>query len=585
MRRPKLLRRILPVFILTPLVSILLIGSFASRSARARLQAQSETDLRARAQLLLAAADRLDDSAALDRLCKEMGERTGARLTLARADGRPIADSLSDPAELASIANHPDVTAARGESFGASIGFDYDLGVEVLRVAVVSGPDGSAIARVSIPTTEFERFAGFVWRRWALAAIVAAAASGLVGALFLRRVSGRIEGLRSGADRFADGDLDRPIAIPLESELGALAEALNRMAVRWRDRLADLSERSDQQEAVLTSMVEGVIAVDDRGRLIRMNEAAARLLGLDGPVVAGRAIEEVVRHYELQRFILRAGADETPIEDEIVLHAESARQFRVCGARLRDREGRGIGALVVMDDVTRLRRLENLRREFVANVSHELKTPITSIKGYVETLLDGTLEDAEQTRRFLSVVARQSDRLHSIVEDLLSLSRIEQGVERRQIELKSGSVVEVLQSAVQACARTAEARRITIDCQAARDLKARINPTMLEQAVVNLIDNAIKFSDEEGVVRIEAEREGREVWIRVVDRGCGIPPEHLERVFERFYRVDKARSRKQGGTGLGLSIVKHIAAAHGGRVSVESEPGKGSRFTIHLPAG
>jgi len=233
--------------------------------------------------------------------------------------------------------------------------------------------------------------------------------------------------------------------------------------------------------------------------------------------------------------------------------------------------------------VTRLRRLENVRRDFVANVSHELKTPITAIRGFVETLLDGAIDSKEDARRFLEIIIRQSERLQSIIEDLLSLSRIEQESEKGGIELQEGPVRSVLLSAIQSCEPTAQQKSVELQLVCDDALRSRLNAPLLEQAVVNLIDNAVKYSPENSVVLVQAMSRGDQVVIEVRDQGRGIAREHLPRVFERFYRVDKARSRKQGGTGLGLAIVKHIAQAHGGRVTVESEPGSGSTFRLHLP--
>ncbi len=230
-----------------------------------------------------------------------------------------------------------------------------------------------------------------------------------------------------------------------------------------------------------------------------------------------------------------------------------------------------------------LMRLESMRKDFVANVSHELMTPITSIKGFVETLRDGAVADPERTKEFLSIIARHADRLSTIVEDLLSLSRLEQGVEKGQIKFEKANLRQVLNEAVSLCEQRAREKDIAIELEIREDVVMDVNAPLLEEAVTNLIDNAIKYSERKKTVSVRAGKEGDSVVIKIIDRGCGISPEHLPRIFERFYRVDKARSREMGGTGLGLSIVKHIVSAHGGHVHVESEPGKGSTFSIYLP--
>jgi two-component system phosphate regulon sensor histidine kinase PhoR len=262
---------------------------------------------------------------------------------------------------------------------------------------------------------------------------------------------------------------------------------------------------------------------------------------------------------------------------------ESGRSFTLHGAGLTDARGRRTGAVIVLNDMTRIRRLEAIRRDFVANVSHELKTPVTSIQGFVEALVEGGVKEPPQVERYLSIIAKHASRLNSIIDDLLTLSRLEEAGERRALRFDVGPLKPVLEEAIALSGVKADEKRIAIDLACDDDLEARINPPLLEQAVINLIDNAVKYSPEGSRIRVEAHQDQTQASIAVADEGCGIPPEHLPRIFERFYVVDKSRSRKLGGTGLGLAIVKHIAQAHGGRVAVTSTPGKGSTFTIHLP--
>lgn len=274
-------------------------------------------------------------------------------------------------------------------------------------------------------------------------------------------------------------------------------------------------------------------------------------------------------------------ASRKPAENDIVFRQPDERILQVRGTMLPDSHERGFGAVFVLNDVTRLRRLENMRRDFAANVSHELKTPITSIKGFIETILDGaSMDDA---RRFMDIIARQADRLDAIIDDLLALSRIEKEAEASDIVLAPSRLKEILLGAANDCQLRADERRIKVEIRCLDEINARVNALLLQQAVRNLLENAVKYSDDGGEIHVIGERTTEEVRVSVVDFGCGIAPEHHARLFERFYRVDKARSRKLGGTGLGLAIVKHIVLAHRGRVTVESAPGKGSKFTIHLP--
>lgn len=418
-----------------------------------------------------------------------------------------------------------------------------------------------------------------------LSGLFAFTAAVLAGGVITRQLAREVEGIRVGAQRFADGELSHQIPLHDSAELGGLARSLNRMAHRLSETVATLTEQTREQQAVLSSMMEGVLAIDNEGRIISLNEAAAKLMGVDPQRALDKRITEVIRNTQLQQFVARTLASSGPVEADIMLPRAGEEAFlQAHGTLLRDAADRAIGALVVVNDVTRLRRLENMRRDFVANVSHELKTPITSIKGFIETLRDGAITDGEKVEDFLAIIVRQADRLNAIIEDLLRLSRIEQDQDRGLIELVPYELQKVLNAAVVDCQRQATDKQIHVEVRCDDDLTAHLNPQLLEQAVVNLLDNAIKYSEGEGIVLIEAERRAGEVHVNVSDQGPGIAQEHLNRLFERFYRVDKARSRKLGGTGLGLAIVKHIAQAHRGRVTVSSELGEGSTFTISFPA-
>jgi two-component system phosphate regulon sensor histidine kinase PhoR len=420
-----------------------------------------------------------------------------------------------------------------------------------------------------------------------VAAAALALAVGGVGAwLATNRIEAPLAELKAGAQRLAEGDLSSRLA-PSE-DVGGVAEALNEMAARLNRRIRDITQDRNQQEAILASMSEGVLAVDEHERLLSLNRAAGAMLGLDPDGAAGRTIREVVRHPGLQRFVDRALASDGTVEQDLTFRDDGdERMLQARGTALLSMTGknRRIGAVIVLNDVTRIRRLETLRRDFVANVSHELKTPITSIKGFVETLQDGAIEERKEAARFLGIIARHADRLTAIIEDLLLLSRIEQERENGKLALQVLPVASAVGAAAQACEIRASERQIEIRVDCPPDLEARINRQLLEQALTNLIDNAIKYTDARDTsIEVSAQREtGGGVAIRVRDHGRGIAAHHIPRLFERFYRVDKGRSRAQGGTGLGLAIVKHIVQTHRGRIDVQSAPGQGSTFAIHLP--
>lgn len=415
---------------------------------------------------------------------------------------------------------------------------------------------------------------------------------GIYGLLLVRR-GRQLARLRDGAERFATGELNWRLPVEGPPDLARLAEALNRMAGQLDERLRHLAGQRNEMMAVLASMVEGVLVVDLDERMTSLNAAAAQLLDIDAVSAIGRDVVEVVRNTTLCELVARTlGGDQT-VSAEIALLPTAdgddampavPRCLQAQGAALRDAWGERIGGLIVLHDVTRLRQLERVRRDFVANVSHEIRTPISVIKAAAETLLDHSSDLDEDRQRFIQVVGRQADRLQALAEDLLSLARIEQAQEAQKLALTDSPLLPVLAAAVEACRLKAEPKSVRVELRCGPDVHAAIHPGLLEQAVVNLLDNAVKYSPENRTVTLLAERRGGQVVLEVRDQGIGIEAEFLPRLFERFYRTDRARSRASGGTGLGLAIVKHVAQAHNGQVSVQSTPGQGSVFRIHLPA-
>lgn len=407
-------------------------------------------------------------------------------------------------------------------------------------------------------------------------------------------ISRSIRTLNQGAQRFAQGDLSRRVEVTGPLQLAGLAESLNQMAGQLNVRLSTVVQQRNELGALLSSMVEGVVAVNREQRILSLNRAASEMLQLDPRQTIGRSIQEVIRNSTMQELVRRSLNEDAPVQGELTLQVngngndqhtqDQQRHIEFQSAQLHDARDKRIGMVIVLHDVTQLRKLESVRRDFVANVSHEVKTPVSAIKASVETLLDDQTHDPQQIHHFMKIIQRQADRLAAIVEDLLSLARIEQDTATIYADLETAELLPVLAAACETCQAGADARRMQLHLTCPPDLHARINPPLLEQAVVNLVDNAIKYSPEGKPVYIEAHAQDREVVVIVRDEGRGIEPAHLPRIFERFYRTDRARSRQMGGTGLGLSIVKHIAQAHGGRVSVDSRIGVGSRFTIHLQA-
>ncbi len=589
MHRKRILWQLYPAFLLVSIFLLLAVTWYSSRAFRTFYLNETVADLEARALIFEHHVEEpltQDDWTAVDELCKLLGRESATRLTVILPTGVVVGDSDEDPARMENHSDRPEIiTAATTGETGSSIRYSSTLGTRMMYVAIPIPGTGSpaAVVRASVPLGSLDSALNGIYGKVVFGGLVIALVVAVVSFVITRRITRPLEELKRGAERFAEGDLATPLAVPDSEEIGSLAKALNRMAVQLDERLAGMIRQKNEQDAVLASMVESVLAVDSEERVISLNHAAAKLFDVDQDASHGRPLQEIIRNPELQKLAGDTLRSVEPIEGEMTIYDPEERFLQIHGTVLRDSRGDNIGALLVLNDITRLRRLERVRRDFVANVSHELKTPITTIKGFVETLLSGAVNSQEETKRFLEITAKNTDRLDTIIEDLLALSRLEQDTDKDDGLFEARKISEVLRPAVDACRPRAKSRSIDIEVQCDDNLACEINPRLLEQAVVNLIDNAIKYSEPGGVVAVTARKSDTNVVISVEDHGCGIEKRHLPRLFERFYRTDRARSREMGGTGLGLAIVKHIAIIHGGRVGVESVVGKGSVFTIYLP--
>jgi two-component system phosphate regulon sensor histidine kinase PhoR len=414
--------------------------------------------------------------------------------------------------------------------------------------------------------------------------IIIALLVSIVCLLISRRISHPIKNMRQGAERYAQGDLSHRLQPPDTIELAALAEAMNQMAHELEGRIQTVISQRNASQAVLSSMVEGVIALNSQEQIMDINAAATRLLKRSGENLEGRSIQEIMRNRDLHRMVQITLVDGTNTEGDITLYQNGQQILYIHCTPLVDAGGNRMGILLVMNDVTQLRRLENMRSDFAANVSHEIKTPLTAIQGFVETLAHGSVGNPEEAQRFLGIIQKHVSRLTTIIDDLMQLSRLEQDHDTYRPKYSRTLVVEVIRSAIQLCGNAAKKKEITVTIEADKQLTVNMDADLIEQALVNLLDNAIKYSPTESDITIGAHKVDHTIDIWIKDQGIGIPQKHQPRLFERFYRVDKARSRNMGGTGLGLAIVKHIIQSHRGWATVQSVQGKGSTFTLHLPA-
>ncbi len=513
----------------------------------------------------------------------EVSRRAGVRTTIVRPDGTVLADSERDPALMDNHRDRAEIVEAMEKGSGSAVRRSATLGLDMVYLADTLTTNGETIAvvRTARPVGAVDAEFGRVLRIVSGAALFSLLFTLGVIYFISRRLSRTVGRLAEGAKRFAAGDLTHALPHPKTREFASLADNLGEMARQLSDKIARLQSQQAEQSAIMSSMTSGLLALDQDQRVISANRAAESILGFQGAHARGRLLQELVREPDLNRFVQSALAEGVLREE---LELQRGPRVEAVSAPLLDSKRQAEGVLVFIDDVTKLRRLESIRSDFAANVSHELRTPITNILGYVETMLEVGCGDEKQTTEFLNVIRRSAERLAAIIEDLLALARLEQSDRRASLALTPLRATELVRSAVASIENAARDKSITIVREIDPDLVLDGAEQLLEQALGNLISNAVRYSAEGTHVTVRARRtdEGT-VASEVADEGPGIPPQHLSRIFERFYRVDPARSRELGGTGLGLAIVKHVAIVHGGRAEAESIVGRGSVFRIVLP--
>jgi two-component system phosphate regulon sensor histidine kinase PhoR len=549
---------------------------------------QTEATLVAEARLMarvVAAAQAAGAGDHLDALVDEAARDVRARVTIVAPDGRVLADSAVSGVELAALENHlqrPEVQAALRSGQGSARRHSDTLGRELLYVAVSVrlGTRLTGVARVAQPLDAVAAETRALQRALAVAGLVAFAVTATLSTLLRSSLAGPLERLMRAARELGAGQVTTRIEVARDDELGELARILNASAQRLEERMAEGARERARGEAILAAMEEGLLAVDQRGIVLVANERLRQSLGLADP--RGRHFVEAVRQREVGELV-QAVLDTGRRQVGEVEMPRLRRAWSVTAVPFPGPEGAPHGAVLTFHEVTERRALERVRRDFVANASHELRTPLTSIRGFVEALEDGALDEPGTARRFLGKIRTHADRMTALVSDLLELSRLESGTQAPRFErLRPADLAE---DTLASLARAAEARGVVLN-QVGTDAPVVVSdPERLLRILNNLVDNAIKYTPQGGRVDLEstADPHGGAL-LHVRDNGPGIAPEHLKRIFERFYRVDTARSRELGGTGLGLAIVRHLAESIGATVSVESEVGRGTCFTVALPA-
>ena len=515
---------------------------------------------------------------------------TRSRVTVIAVDGRVLGDSEVAVEDLPRVENHagrPEVRAALAGRIGHDLRTSATIDVPLLYVALPIDDGGRVVGvlRLALPLAVVTASYATIHRVMLAGGLVALVVACAIGLFVARRVTSPVVEMQAIARRMSEGDFALRAPVRSPDEIGALGRALNTMAARLREKIQDLEQEQAKATAILDGMIEGVIAVDARDAILFMNERARTIFGLGAARGERKPFLEVIRNVDLHAIFheSRAAGEGTVSRHELRLASPVERRLQVNAVPLRLAADE-LGVVMVLHDVTELRRLEQVRTEFVANVSHELRTPLTAIHGYLETLLAGALEERENARRFLEIVFRHTERLGRLLDDLTDLSNIELG--RVSLKLAPTRLDEVAESVLAIIRPKAESGRVTLGSQLPSDLPpVSADRDRLAQIFINLVDNAVKYTPEGGRVTVSARPvAGGRVEVTVADTGIGIPPADLPRITERFYRVDRARSRELGGTGLGLAIVKHLVLAHGGEFWIESEPGRGTTVCFTLPS-
>lgn len=568
-------------FMLITLVTTGVIYFYTTKQFHNFYQEQVEKELEVRASIF---EQSLSDSvdASLSEFVNQIGKSTNTRFTIIEKNGLVIADSKKDKSSMSNHRDRPEIMAAFSGQKGMAVRYSETMKTEFMYVAIPVSINKNIVVRTSLSLDSFDKIL-VEYKQKILQIIMITIFLGILLSLLLTKlISKPLEKLKARALMIGDGPLQ---SSPIKSnikEIAELNEIIEESSKNIAQQFDSIKSHKERLSAVLDGMIEGVIAIDVDEKIILINGAAKKMLNIQEENVEGVWLRQLVRNINFQQMTVDLLETKQDLDDFLDIPIGSdVHNFSINGRILERSNNCG---LIVLHDITEVKRLENLRRDFASNVSHEFRTPLTSLKGFVETLLDGAMNDPDDTKHFLEIMNQQADRLILLIEDLLTISKLEKEDENKSVEFSVQNISSVVTNAIEACSSRAVKKNILVKSHiSSEDINAKINSSLLEQAVQNLIDNAIKYNIENGTVLIDVYDVNDEVVLSVTDNGIGIPSRHFPRLFERFYRVDKSRNSKISGTGLGLSIVKHILSIHNGRVEVESLINKGSTFTIYLP--
>ena len=521
----------------------------------------------------------------LEALVKSLGPRIKSRITIVNNQGKVLADSEKSQVEALKMESHadrPEIRLALAGNIGEEIRYSSTLKIDMLYVALPIRDKGQilGVVRLALPLSNVQRTLSVIKKAILLSLLLALGLAFVLGSVLTAGIIKPINKIIHISRRFSTGDFSHRILLDSQDEIGELAVTLNKMAKDIEDKIREVQIQNQHLKAILESMVEGIIVTDKSSYIVSINPTVEKIFKITKQDVEGKLFLEVIRNNDIAEIINNVLKNRKFFSCELSLVWPVQKIFRVDATPIFEKEMVS-GCLVMIHDITEIRRLETMRKDFVANVSHELKTPLTSIKGFVETLLEGALEDKENSRHFLQIIQDHANRLDNLVSDLLDLSHLES--QEIKLETQSFDLKGLTDDILAGFKSQLKGRSIKAENILSSGLTVKADKNKIGQVLTNLIDNAIKFNQEKGPVKIYIQDLDDKIKIFVEDSGIGIPEKDIPRIFERFYRVDKARSRELGGTGLGLSIVKHIIELHNGSVGVESTEGFGSKFWFILP--
>ncbi len=519
----------------------------------------------------------------IDAQSKILGREITTRITIIDKEGVVLGDSQESPAKMENHADRSEIKKALIGETNRNIRYSNTLKMDMMYLAIPIFENGQivGVTRLSLPLTEVNIKIAYIYKMIFLGTLLALFVAIAIGFIAARMITQPLRDMTGLAKDISKGNFNRKINIRSKDEIGELAQSLNQMSEQLKAKIQTIADDRNQMRAVLGSIIEGVMAIDKNEKIILFNPALEKMFNLNKNKAMGRFFYEVIRNNDLNNILKEAMQRKTLVTKELNLFLPEEKIFQVHALPAKDKKDIS-GVIAVLHNITEIKKMEKMRIEFVANVSHELRTPLTSIKGFIETLKDGAIDDSQNNRRFLDIIETHAERLNNLINDLLELSKIES--KEMKTEFQTLNLKNLVEKTVFNFKEALKQKDIIAAIDFPTDFpQVKVDAQKIEQVFNNLVGNAIKFTPENGKIKIKGFDKQEMVQIEVSDTGIGISQEHLSRLFERFYRVDKARSRELGGTGLGLSIVKHIIQVHGGTVGVESKVGKGSRFFFILP--